>query len=127
MGQFVWILVAAVVVSLALQGVLLHVIHRRQLAVQQAVLQRTQQALSSRLEKTKHQIGQLQIDLSEARQQLKRAGRESTAVHDRSPARQALERELDDAPATRSSLPIDGFADTQPSAQDTQYGNLLLQ
>ena len=94
--------------------------------MQRAVLQRTQQALNSRLEKTKHQIGQLQIDLSEARLQLKRLGRETASVR-ASPVRQVLEHELDEIPAARSSLPINGFADTQPSQQDTQYGNLLLE
>ena len=76
---------------------------------------------------TKRQIGQLQSDLKTARQQLKLlATNEATSVRDDSEARQALERELDDGTSVRSSLPLHGFADTQPTPQDTQNGSLLL-
>ena len=70
---------------------------------------------------SKRQIGQLQNDLAAAKLQLKRVGKSAAA------SRQALERELDSAEARRDDLPINGFADTQPSPQVNQYGSLLLQ
>ena len=130
MNQLVWILVAGLVAALVLQGLLLRRAHRRQLAHQQVVLQKTSYALNSKLEKTKQQIGQLQGELSSARLQVKRLGKPDaklSAQAERALARQALERELDDATsATQRELPADGFADTQPAAP-THFGSLLMQ
>jgi len=105
----------------------LHLAYRRKVASHQAARLKIQQTLNGKLEQTKRQIGQLQSDLKTARQQLKLlAKNEATLVRDDSEARQALERELDDATSLRSSLPLHGFADTQPSPQDAQSGSLLL-
>lgn len=126
MNLILWSLVATLVAALVLQGVALRLAHRRKLTALQSVLQRSQLAMDNRLEKAKRQIGQLQIDLSAARQQLKRPGRPVTTVP--TLARQALERELDDdVSAARRHGPIDGFADTQPAPQYTQHGSLLMQ
>jgi HAMP domain-containing protein len=125
MPDFLWILVAALTAALVVQGVVMHRLHRRKLAHQQVVLQRTSHALNSKLEKTKAQIGQLQGELSAVRSQLKRAAKAAGAAPAAEDTKRALERDLDAAPASRA-LPIDGFADTQP-APGTQFGSLLLQ
>lgn len=125
MNTLLWI--AVVVLCLVLQGIVLHLAYRRKFASHQAARLKIQQTLNGKLEQTKRQIGQLQSDLKTARQQLKLLGRNAAElVRDDSEARQALERELDDATSLRSSLPLHGFADTQPTPQDTQNGSLLL-
>jgi len=125
MTELSYLLAAGLAVALVLQGVLLRRGHRRKLARQQVVLQRTQHALNSKLEKTKAQIGQLQGELSAARSQLKRVAKASGPTPSTDETRRSLERELD-AAAPRRTLPVDGFADTQP-APGTQFGSLLLQ
>lgn len=127
MTQFLWILVATLGASLVIQAALLRRTFRHRLAVQAAVLQRSQHAMNGKLDKTKRQIGQLQIDLSAARLQLKQLGRPTASAPASAVARQALERELDDASTSRQTLPVDGFADTQPAPHNTQFGSLLLQ
>ena len=116
-----WTLAIALGASLILQGVVLRTVYRRRAIRQHAKHQQFQQTLSGQIEQTKRQIGQLQSDLAAARAQLKRAGQSAAAP------RQVLDRELDDAPVPRRQLPVNGFADTQPSPQCTEYGSLLLQ
>ena len=111
---------------LVLQGIVLHLAYRRKFASHQAARLKIQQTLNGKLEQTKRQIGQLQSDLKMARQQLKLLGRNGRVGAGHSEARQALERELDEATSLRRSLPLHGFADTQPTPQDTQNGSLLL-
>lgn len=127
MNLLPWLLVIGLGAGLVLQSVLLRNAHRRRLAVQHAVLAKTQQAMNGKLDKTKQQISQLQNDLSQARMLLKRASRPGTVVPLRTVSRQALERDLDQTTASRYALPPDGFADTQPASPDTQHGSLLLQ
>jgi septal ring factor EnvC (AmiA/AmiB activator) len=127
MNTILWILAIVLGVSLVVQGIVLRNAYRRKLALQQALQLRFQQEMNGRLEQTKRQISQLQNDLAAARQQLKQLGKGDAAlVQDNSPARQALERELDEATALRPSLPVDGFADTLPSPQDPKDKSLLL-
>ena len=127
MNTILWILAIVLGASLVLQGIVLRNAYRRKLAMQQALQLQFQQEMNGRLEQTKRQIGQLQSDLAAARQQLKQLGKGDAAlVRDSSPARQALERELDEATALRQSLPVDGFADTLPSPQDPKDKSLLL-
>lgn len=126
MNLFPWILVAGLVAALVVQWVVLRTAHRRHLGVQQDVLQRTQYALNSKVDKAKQQIGQLQNDLSAARLQIKRLGKQGAAQPDSAVLRRALERDLDETTERRHALSADGFADTQP-AYDTQHGSLLLQ
>lgn len=123
MNQLPWILVAGLAVALVAQGLVLRRAHRRRVAFQASVLQRSQLAMNNRLDKTKQQIGQLQGELSAARLQIARLDRQvASAVPSRAAARETLERTLDDdAIATRRALPPDGFADTQPA------DSLLLQ
>ena len=114
--------------SLILQGVVLRTAYRSKAAKQHAKHLQFQQTTSGQFEQSKRQIGQLQNDLVAARRQLKQFARSAAAPTQSGPtARQALERELDDTSASRRCLPVDGFADTQPSTQVTQYGSLLLQ
>jgi TolA-binding protein len=126
MTELLWTLIAGLGAALVLQGVMLRRVHRRKLAHQQVVLQRTQHALNSKLEKTKSQITQLQSDLSTVRSQLERQTRRGTPAAANTPSKQDIERQLDEATAARRTLPVDGFADTQP-ASSTQFGSLLLQ
>ena len=116
-----WVLAIVLGVSLILQGVALRTAYRRKVAKQSAKHLHFQQTMNGQFEQTKRQIGQLQNDLAAARLQLKRAGKSAAAP------RQALERDLDDASAPGHRLPVNGFADTQPSPQVTQYGSLLLE
>jgi hypothetical protein len=107
--------------SLILQGVVLRIVYRRKVTKQHAKHLQFQQTINGQVEQTKRQIGQLQSDLAAARAQLKQGGKSVAAP------RQALDRELDDASGSRHQLPVNGFADTQPSPQVTEYGSLLLQ
>jgi len=116
-----WTLAIALGASLILQGVVLRSVYRRRATRQHAKHLQFQQTMSGQVEQTKRQIGQLQSDLAAARAQLKRAGQSAAAP------RQALDRELDDTSVSRRQLPVNGFADTQPSPQSTEYGSLLLQ
>ena len=125
MNTLLWVVV--IVLCLVLQGTVLHIVYRRKFAVQKAARLQFQQAMNGKLDQTKRQIGQLQSDLKTARQQLKQRGTSDAAsMRNEHEARQTLERELDDATTLRSSLPLHGFADTQPMPQDTQNRSLLL-
>ena len=75
------------------------------------------------------QIAQLQSELATARREVRQLSRKSTAApvqRDQAAVKQSLEREIDAASARRP-LPPDGFAETQPSLEVTQYGSLLIQ
>jgi TolA-binding protein len=126
MNELSWILVAGLAAALVVQSLALRRSHRRQLAFQASVLQRSQLAMNNRLEKTKHQIGQLQTELSSARLQIKRLDKQVATAPSRAVTREKLERSLDDdATVSRRGVPADGFADTQPA--DTCHGSLLMQ
>jgi len=123
--------IVVIVLCLVLQGIVLHIAYRRKFAAEQTIQQAArlhfQQAMNGKLEQTKRQIRQLQSDLKTARQQLQQHGtNDAASVRGDSEARQALERELDNATSLRSSLPLHGFADTQPAPQDPQNGTLLF-
>jgi Skp family chaperone for outer membrane proteins len=128
MGTAFWILAIVLSASLVLQGVVLRIVHRRKVARQHARQLQLEQAMNSKIEQTKRQIGQLQTDLAAARRQIKQLGKGSAQpAADLAGGRQALERELDDAPFSRQPLPANGFADTRPAPQVTQFGSLLFQ
>jgi hypothetical protein len=118
--SILWALASVLGASLILQGIVLRTAYRRKVAKQHAKHLQFQQTVNGQFEQTKRQIGQLRNDLAAARLQLKRASKSAAA------ARQAIERELDATEALRHHLPVNGFADTQPSPQVTQYGSLLL-
>ncbi len=124
-----WILAIIVLAtSLVLQGVALRVVHRRKAARLQARHQQLEQAMNGKIDQAKRQIGQLQTDLAAARRQIKQLGKgHAQPAPDLAAERQALERELDDTPFSRQPLPANGFADTRPSPQVTQFGSLLFQ
>lgn len=128
MSTAFWILAIVLSASLVVQGVVLRIVHRRKLARQHARQLQLEQSLNSKIEQTKRQIGQLQTDLAAARRQIKQLGKTTVRpVPDLAADRQALERELDDAPVSRQPLPANGFADTRPAPQVTQFGSLLFQ
>jgi septal ring factor EnvC (AmiA/AmiB activator) len=128
MNTSIWIFAIVLGAALVLQGVVLRTIHRRKVARQQARHLQFEQAMSGKIEQTKRQIGQLQSDLSAARRQLKQLDKGvARPLPDLAADRQALERQLDDAPLSRQPLPAHGFADTRPSPQVTQFGSLLFQ
>jgi len=127
MSTLVWTLVIAV--ALVTQALVMRIVHRRALARQHGRHQQHQQTLNGQFEQTRKQIGQLQSDLATARRELRQLSRKTVAPvqRDTAAARQSLEREIDAASATRRPLPADGFAETQPSLEVTQYGSLLIQ
>ena len=130
MSTATWILVIAVtLVAFAAQAFAMRTAHRRALARQQAKHQHHQQTLNSQFEQTRKQISQLQSDLATARRELRQMSKKTVAPvqRDTAAARQSLEREIDAAGASRRPLPADGFAETQPSLEVTQYGSLLMQ
>lgn len=127
MSTLVWTLVIAV--ALVTQALVMRMVHRRALARQHSKHQQHQQTLTGQFEQTRKQISQLQSDLATARRELRQLSRKTVAPVQRDPAaaRQTLERELDAAGIPHRPLPPDGFADTQPSLEATQYGSLLMQ
>jgi predicted RNase H-like nuclease (RuvC/YqgF family) len=128
MSALVWTLVIAV--TLAAQALVMRTIHRRTLARQHTRHQQHQQTLNGQFEQTRKQIAQLQSELATARRELRQFTKKSTAApaqRDPVAARQSLEREIDAGSAARRQLPPDGFAETQPSLEVTQYGSLLIQ
>jgi hypothetical protein len=129
MNIYLGILVVGLAAALVVQAVVMRARYRRKLAGLQAGHMQAKRDADGRFEQARHQIGQLQTDLTAARQQLKQLGKSATAPArvDPAAARRALERELDDAAADRHELPANGFADTQVAVQDTQHGSLLFQ
>ena len=128
MSILVWTLVIAV--ALVTQALVMRAAHRRTLARQHTKHQQHQQTLNGQFEQTRKQIAQLQSELATARRDVRQLSKKSAAAsvqRDPAAAKQALEREIDAASAARSALPLDGFAETQPSLEVTQYGSLLIQ
>ena len=128
MSTLAWTLVIAVI--LVSQALVMRAAHRRSLARQHTKHQQHQQTLNGQFEQTRKQIAQLQSELATARRDLRQLTRKSTpAPVQRDPAaiKQSLEREIDAASASRRPPPPDGFAETQPSLEGTQYGSLLIQ
>jgi septal ring factor EnvC (AmiA/AmiB activator) len=131
MSTATWILVVAVtLVAFAAQAFAMRATHRRALARQLAKHQQHQQTLNSQFEQARKQISQLQSDLATARRELRQMSRKGPAApaqRDTAATRQSLEREIDAGRAPRGVLPPDGFAETQPALEVTQYGSLLIQ
>jgi uncharacterized protein HemX len=128
MNASIWIFAIVLGAALVLQGVVLRTIHRRKVARQQARHLQFEQAMSGKIEQTKRQIGQLQSDLSAARRQLKQLDNGVARPQpDLAADRQALERELDDAPLSRQPLPAGCRRSHWPAPQVTQFGSLLFQ
>lgn len=128
MSILVWTLVIAV--ALVIQALAMRAAHRRSLARQHTKHQQHQQTLNGQFEQTRKQIAQLQSELATARReirQLSKKGAAASAQREPAAVKQALEREIDVAGASRRPLPPDGFAETQPSPEGTQYGSLLIQ
>lgn len=129
MNTYLWILAIALGACLILQGVVMRIAYRRQVALQRAKHLQFEQTMNGKLEQTKRQIGQLQGDLAAARGQLKLRGNQgASSVQGSASARRTLEREFDDASDSRHPVLVDGFADTQPAPQEfTRHASLLLQ
>jgi len=97
--------------------------YRRRMAVAQARGEKHRQHAAENLDRVKRQLGQVQEDLSQARQEIKRLSRErpkaaaapAAAQPSTEQTRQDLLQMLATAPAAR--LPAHGFADTLPSRQ----------
>ena len=132
MNPLVWTIVIAVVAAAAIvtQAFMMRAAHRRTLARQQAKHLQHQQTQASQFEQTRKQIAQLQSELATARREVRQLTKKSAAAvatRDQAAIKQSLEREIDAGSATRSALPKDGFAETQPQLSVTQYGSLLMQ
>lgn len=76
--------------------------------------QQAQQLIHQQLDQAKRQIGHLQHELSLSKQQLARLASKVPSPARPRPAA-APQRQRDEAPNTRRSLPPDGFADTLPT------------
>ena len=126
MSAIVWTVIIAA--ALATQALVMRAIHRRTLARQHTRHQQHQQTLTGQFDQTRKQIAQLQSELATARRELRQLTKKSPAAPAQpTAARQSLEREIDAASAARRPSPPDGFAETQPSLEVTQYGSLLIQ
>jgi len=128
MNVALWILPVAIGASLLAQGLALRTAHRRRLAKLQAHHLALQQDVNAKLEQAKQQVGKLQNELGTAKVQLRQLGKPAApSAQAALMARQALERELEQGTLEHADAAGDGFADTELSTHDTQYGSLLLQ
>ena len=122
-----WVAAPILGTAVIVQWTLLRTKHRSELSRQRARHVQQQQTTSHHAEQAKRQIGQLQHDLAAARLQVKQlsTGRAAPSQGD-SRVKETLNRMLDDVSASRRHLPIDGFADTQPSPHSQHDIDLLL-
>ncbi|MBC7956344.1 MAG: hypothetical protein H7Y33_10810 [Cytophagales bacterium] len=126
-GVNLWLAAAVVAATVIIQWVLLRARYLKGLSLQRARHAQHQQATNQQIEQSKRQIAQLRIDLSTARAQLVRnAAKERPLSPQRPRPSVAPAHQLNDAPPTRSTLPIDGFADTLPTPQFPHDPALLI-
>jgi len=120
-----WIAAPVLAAAVILQWTVLRTKYRNELTKQHARHEQQQQTTSRDIEQAKRQIGQLQLDLAAATLQVKRlsAGRPTQSD---SRMKEALNRMLDDADASRRHLPTNGFADTEPSPHSPHDIGLLF-
>jgi chromosome segregation ATPase len=122
-----WIAAPLLGTAVILQWTALRTKYRNELTKQRARHEQHQQTASRDIEQAKRQIGQLQHDLAAARLQLKRLSMSGAAPTQSDPhMKEALNRMLDDASASRRHLPTNGFADTQPSLHSQHDVGLLF-
>ena len=124
-----WLAAAALVLAVAVvQWQVMNRLHLKRLAAERLRYQRAQQSAAALLQGAHQQTATLQRELAAARELIKQVAPDaSTAppVDDGVAARERLNKLLDEAPPT--ALPVDGFADTQPSRQfapSTTFGLL---
>jgi soluble lytic murein transglycosylase-like protein len=119
-----WLMVATALATAVFQWLATRGIRRRRLADMRARYLAAQQAADKLLQQSRQQTAQLQQELAAARLVAKRLPRTEPAARPSSAqARDTLMRVLDEAPAKRPALPVDGFAETMPSMQFTQGGS----
>ncbi len=126
---FFWLVSACLLGALVVQGVLLRVLHRRHLEALRMKHQQVRAKLSADLEQMSLRVLQLQREPAPVAASLPEVRHEPPIARPERPtvaARQALERELDDAYHSRAARPSDGFADTQVLAHESQEESLLL-
>ena len=123
-----WPLVFCLVGALIVQGILLRNLHQRRL---QALRTKHHEVLSSlhdefeQMTVRMRQLQRAQDSQTSATVRFDAAVRKSDELA--MSARQALERELDDASEAHRAPPSDGFADTEVLAHEAQPSSLLLQ
>jgi hypothetical protein len=122
-----WIAAPILATTIALQWTLLRAKHRNELTRLHDRQMEHQHAVSQNIEQWKRQIAQLQHDLAAARLQIKQLSRSGVARRQaESHLKAALDRMLDNEVPSRRSVPVDGFAETQPSPYSNHDGDLLL-
>ena len=122
-----WVAAPVLGTALVLLWVVLRAMHRNNVTELHTRYAQQLRIADSHAQQTKQQIGQLQHDLAASRLQIKQLSTGRAArPQGGSRAKETLERMLDDASASRRHLPIDGFADTQPSAHSERDIDLLL-
>ena len=123
-----WIVAAALVLVMAfVQWQVMTRLHQKSLAAERLRYQRAQQSAAALLQGAHQQTATLQRELAAAREVIKQVAPAATPapVDDGVAARERLNKLLDEAPP--QALPVDGFADTQPSRQfapSTTFGLL---
>ena len=123
-----WLAAAALVLVVAVvQWQVMSRLHLKSLAAERLRFQRAQQSAAALLQGAHQQTATLQRELAAARELAKQlAPAAPTApVDDGVAARERLNKLLDEA--APPALPVDGFADTQPSRQfapSTSFGLL---
>jgi hypothetical protein len=116
-----WFAAVAAVLVLVVAVAQWHIMSRRhlkRLAAERAGHRRAQQAAATQLQGAQQQSATLQRELAAARAALARRaapGERDAPVDDGVAAREQLNKMLDEAPPP--AMPVDGFADTQPSRQ----------
>lgn len=123
-----WIVATALVLVVAfVQWQVMTRLHQKILAAERLRYQRAQQSAAALLQGAHQQTATLQRELAAAREVIKQVAPAATPapVDDAVAARERLNKLLDEAPP--QALPVDGFADTQPSRQfapSTTFGLL---
>ncbi len=123
-----WIVATALVLVVAfVQWQVMTRLHQKSLAAERLRSQRAQQSAAALLQGAHQQTATLQRELAAAREVIKQVAPAATPapVDDAVAARERLNKLLDEAPP--QALPVDGFADTQPSRQfapSTTFGLL---
>jgi hypothetical protein len=124
-----WIVATALVLVVAVvQWQVMTRLHQKSLAAERLRYQRAQQSAAALLQGAHQQTATLQRELAAAREVIKQVAPAATTpapVDDGVAARERLNKLLDEAPP--QALPVDGFADTQPSRQfapSTTFGLL---
>ena len=113
-----WLLAAILGTLMLFEWWAMRSVYRRQLQASLARRQLEGQTAAKLLAQSRQQIKQLQQEVAVLRPLATRAARQVTRpAANIAAANEALSKKLDAAASPRSTLPVDGFADTLPTLQ----------